>query len=640
MPTLTTHADIGRLERGRLLLLLLGVLPLLAYVMIGAEATRHATLDWLDAELRDAARQAAAREAEELGRAAQLLDTIAETPLAAETLCAALRPRLAGGPADVAALAVHFADAQPACAAAVQPGRAIGSQHVRAALAANGAVALSADPGVGLVVSRSLLVADGAAAVLALALAPSHLPPLALPLRRDHVSRLLVDPADGVVLAAQPADAGAGEPTREAGGTLDVPRALAALRAGIPDGVTIARDAAGIRRLTGHAELVFPAGIAGRAALLVELPYDELLAEADARRRDQRLAALAMVLMGIALAGMLTRSLFLPPGGPQASERALAALRPAGAWLRHQADMAAVTNAACEMFLRLDADLRVLYASPATRQVLGYAPTEVEDADLAAEPGWEPCQAQLDALRRGEATVAPIRILARRRDDTRVQLQVRASRLGDGGFMLACRDIGVEQALEARLGEAQARLAALALLDAQSGLANRRRFDDALEEEVRRARRAQEPVSLVLVHLADWSGYGARHGEAVADDAVQRVARILSAMLRWPGDLAARLEEDVFAVLLPTSDRIGVQRMAERLQDSLATAWSETPDAALSSRIGACSVLPLADGDGPEMVLDLARQALGEADGDQRGVVLLNPAAPDMPAAQREFLAS
>lgn len=634
MPTLTKlfEAPPARVLRSRLLLLLVGVLPLLAYVMIGAEATRHATLDWLDSELRDAARQAAAREAEELGRSARLLDALAEAPLAAEALCAALRPRLPGGPGEITALAVHFADARPACAFAVQQGHAIGSQHVRAALAADGAVTLSADAGAGLVVSRSVRVADGPDAVLALALSPNHLPPLALPLRRDQVVRLLVDPADGLVLVAQ-----SGEAVRDAGGVLHVPRVLAALRAGIADGVVVARDASGARRLTGYAELTFPlapgaaAGIAGRAALLVELPYDELLAEADARRRGQWLAALAMVLMGAGLAGMLAhRSLFSPAplaGSPQSRDQALATL---------------VTEATGEMFLRLDVGLRVLYASPATRRVLGYAPAEMEDADLAAEPGWEPCHAQLDALRQGAVTVVACRILARRRDDTEARLEVRASRLGDGGFMLACRDVGAEHALQVRLDDAQARLATLALTDAQSGLANRRRFDDALDEEVRRARRAQEPVSLVLVHLADWRGYGVQQGEAGADEAIRRVARILSATLRRPGDLAARLDDDMFAVLLPTSDRIGVQRIAERLRDSIAAAWTEAPDAALSSRIGACSVLPLSDNDGPAMVLALARRALHEAAEGGNGMALLAAVAPAMPPAmaQREILAS
>ena len=657
MPSLTTLSDIPpRLQhdaglvallRSRLMLLVLvAALPLLTFVLVDTAVTHHARLDWLESELRDAARQAAAREADELGRAARLLDAMATAPMAADALCAALRPRLAGGPGAVVALSAHFADARPACAVALQDGRVIDSQHVRTALAAEGAVTLSADPGAGLVLARRLIVSGGADAVLALALSPVHLPPLSLPLRRDQARRLLVDPADGMVLATQ-----SDEAARESRDTLNAPRVLAALRAGITDGVVVARDATGTRRLTGYAELALPAAISGRAALLIELPYDELLAEADARRLDQWLAAFAMVLMGAVVAAVLSnRSLVEPvrrslsplPGSPQARDQALATLRPAGAWLRQQGDLAAVTEAAGEMFLRLDAAFRVLYASPATRRILGYAPSEVVDADLAAEPGWAPCQAQLEALRRGAEAARPIRILARRRDDAEVRLEVRASKLGDGGFMLACRDVGAEHGLETRLSEALARLTTLGLTDAQSGLANARRFDDALDEEVRRGRRAQEPVSLVLVRLADWRSYATRQGSAGAEAAVLRVARILSASLRRPGDLAARLEGDVFAVLLPTSDRIGVQRIAERLQESLSAEWRDAPDAAVTALIGACCVLPLAETDGPQTLLDLAHQALREAAQPGRGLALVVPpiaAAPPVLAAQRESLA-
>ncbi len=647
--------------RGRMLLMLvLATLPLLAFVTIGTLATYHARLDWLDTELRDAARQAAAREAEELGRAAALLDAVAATPMPAASLCAALRDRLPGGPAHVTAIAVHLTDVRPACAEAIQDTSVINSLHVRAALSAEGAVILAADPAAGLVLSRSLPVADGTHAVLALALAPAHPPPLTVPLRRDHAVRLLVDPADGAVLASQTGPASqTSQAARGEAATLQLPRVLADLRDGIADGVVVSRDAGGARRLTGYAELPLPAALTGpdgtsRAALLVELSYEELLAEAQGLWRDQWLAAIALMMVGVVVASMLAnrhvlqplRRVLAPvPGSPQARDLALASLRPAGAWLRQQADMAAVTEAAGELFLRLDAGFRVHYASPATRRVLGYAPSEVVDADLAAEPGWEACQSQLEALRRGEAAAPPSRILAHRRDDAVVPLEVRATRLGDGGFMLVCRDISAEHGLQTQLDVAQGLLPAMSLKDPQSGLANRQRFDAMLGEENRRARRSQEPMSLLLVQLADWPAYAARRGAEETGDAVRRVARILSAVLHRPGDLAARLDDDLFAVLLPTSDRIGAQRIAERLQGALVAEWGETPQAALATAIGACSVLPLSDSDGPEAILDLAWQALREA--EQGGgntllaaVVVPEPVAAPMAMAGREFQAS
>jgi len=611
--------------RGRLLLVLVvGLLPLLGYLLVAAEATRHATLDWLETELHDAARQAAAREADELGRAAALLDAMAGVPVPAEGiagLCAALRPRLAGGPPGIIGLAVHTADGRPACNAptssldgdgsgAVPSDAAIGSAHVRGARAAPEMVTMTAGP-TGLVLARGF-GASAEGAVLALVLSPAHLPPLSLPLRRDHAIRLLVDPADGTVLAVQPGQAAPADAVLRAGAPLQMPRLLAALRSGNEAGVIVARDLDGTRRLIGHAALPSTnqhdafSRFAGRAVLLMELPYDVLLDEADARRRDQWLAALAMALLGTAAAWVLAQRRLVAPisallaVGSRAlrlpgQAQSMAALRPAGEWLRQQGDLAAVAAAAGEMFLRLDGGLRVLYASPSTRTVLGYAPSEVIDADLAAEPGWEACREQVAQLRRGEVPEAPCRIVSRRRDDGEVRLEVRASRLADGGFMLVARDIGAEHALHEQLAGAQAQLAALGATDVESGLANLRRFENALAEEIRRARRAQEPLALVLVRLAN----------ATDAEAARRVGHILLATLRRPGELAARLETNLFAVLLPTTDRIGAQRLAERLHESVTqeqAAWT-----------GACSVLPLTESDGPEAVLALSYAALRDA---------------------------
>jgi GGDEF domain-containing protein len=89
---------------------------------------------------------------------------------------------------------------------------------------------------------------------------------------------------------------------------------------------------------------------------------------------------------------------------------------------------------------------------------------------------------------------------------------------------------------------------------------------------------------------------------------------VLAAALRRPGDMAARLEEGLFALLLPITDRIGAQRVAERLHEALATGWSDGVAAAPGAfRIGACSVLPLGEDQHQQAILDLAHAALAEA---------------------------
>lgn len=626
------QAGTGTLKARLLAVLVAALLPLAAYLAVAAEATRHAALDWLATELRDAAQQAATHEAAQLARAGRaMLAADALQGAAPAALCDAVRPLLEAGGVPATLVAVHRADASLACSSLPRPEAA---SHVRAALAAGGKLAMAAEPGGGLLLSRAMAGAGGAV-VLTVALDPGHLPPLGLPLRRDHAGRLVVDPDDGMVLASQPGHA------LSAGQGLALPPVLVALRAGL-NGVAVARDAGGGRRLVGHAPLPLEStGVpfAGRAAMLIDLAYDPLLAEADARRRDQWLAAGSLAVLGVLLAWLLAqrwlvrpvRAMLSPGANGQAvaadasyEARALLALRPATNWLRQQGDLAAVADAAGEMFLRLDADLRVTYASPATRAVIGYGPGEVVEAALANEPGWEPCLAQIAALRGGEMAPAPCRFLARRRDESEVMLEVRARRLGDGGFLLACRDVGTEVALQRELEEARQRLAALALSDPQTGLANRHRFDEALGQELGRARRAQEPISLVLLRLEDWRDCAAKLGAEQAEVALRQIGRLLTGVLRRPGDFAARLDEGLFGVLLPTTDRIGAQRVAERLREAVTEAWSQLSYAGLAARIGAGSVLPVDGNDMPEGLVELAARALQE-ESAAHGTALLTP---------------
>ena len=668
LPAQFREVGSARRVRSRLLLVLLaGIVPLLAYVIVSAEVTRHARLDWLQAELHDAARQAAAQEAQTLAQVATLLHVLADTkppPGGPAMLCAAAQAVLGRGAGDVTGVAVHGADARPACSTGVEGAAVeVGAAHVRAAMAAWPATVLAGDARAGLVMARAVTGSGGGSpfAVLALVLAPSHLPELTLPLRREHVTRMLIDPDDGTLLAMQLAGG------MQGGDHVDAPRLLAAMRANAAGGVVLLRDAAGGQRLYGYAELAgdgtaalpddtagtlpmlevpahYLAGrIAGRAALVIGVPYDALLAQADASRHERWMIALVVAAIGVLASWLLAdRVVVRPtlallarrPGRALSADEALESLRPAAPWLRQHADLAVVAEVSREMVLRLDSGLRILYASPATHSLLGYRPTELIDADLATEPGWEACRTQMEELRQGIAARAPCRIMARRRDDMEACLDVRITRMADGGYVLACRDAGAEQGLERQLAEAQQRLATLALSDLQTGLANRRRFDAALDDEFRRARRAQEPMALVLVGLDEAAGSGEAAGSVETagqdDEKLRRVARILEGALRRPGDLAARIDETVFAVMLPCTDRIGVQRVVDRLRQNLADECALVPPGEMvMPSIGACSVLPLGKDDNAPALLNMAHAALCTAQAAGGNRVSLHTPRPE-----------
>ena len=85
------------------------------------------------------------------------------------------------------------------------------------------------------------------------------------------------------------------------------------------------------------------------------------------------------------------------------------------------------------------------------------------------------------------------------------------------------------------------------------------------------------------------------------------MGRILSGMLRRTGDLAARLDGDLFAVLLPTTDRIGVERVVDRLAATAAAEWDGDSGAVT---IGMCSLVPQSEEDNAEAMMAFANAAL------------------------------
>jgi diguanylate cyclase (GGDEF)-like protein len=120
------------------------------------------------------------------------------------------------------------------------------------------------------------------------------------------------------------------------------------------------------------------------------------------------------------------------------------------------------------------------------------------------------------------------------------------------------------------------------IVDADTGLADERYFDRALEGRVAAARRNLWPITVVLIEV----GLPHRLGEPSAPpvEAIAAFAALLRRTLR-EADLACRIGPTRFALLLEdTSDEGGVWA-AERVQISLAKSQEALPGRALPSRM-------------------------------------------------------
>ncbi|MEO6324306.1 MAG: diguanylate cyclase [Thermoanaerobaculia bacterium] len=171
------------------------------------------------------------------------------------------------------------------------------------------------------------------------------------------------------------------------------------------------------------------------------------------------------------------------------------------------------------------------------------------------------------------------------------------------------------------LKEARDRLEELALVDGLTGVANRRRFEECLESEWRRAQRNRHWLSLALLDIDHFKGFNDRYGHAQGDECLRAVAQALATVCRRPSDLFARYGGEEFALVLPETAAegaqaallLGIGRVAE-----LAIAHdSSSCDAKVSVSLGAVSLIP-AEGDDPKACLERVDRLLYDAKRDGR----------------------
>ncbi len=112
------------------------------------------------------------------------------------------------------------------------------------------------------------------------------------------------------------------------------------------------------------------------------------------------------------------------------------------------------------------------------------------------------------------------------------------------------------------------RLTDMAQTDSLTGLANRRYLIDQLEREFARARRYHRPLSMVYLDLDSFKALNDRYGHLFGDEVLHGAARSLKAVLRST-DLLARIGGDEFAVLLPETNLIGAENVAQKLRKAI-----------------------------------------------------------------------
>ena len=153
----------------------------------------------------------------------------------------------------------------------------------------------------------------------------------------------------------------------------------------------------------------------------------------------------------------------------------------------------------------------------------------------------------------------------------------------------------------------------ISMIDGLTGIANRRRFDEALEREWRRCHRSGGPLSLILVDVDFFKNYNDHYGHLAGDECLKKVALAMADQSRRGSDLVARFGGEEFACLLPDIGAEAALAMADRLREAVSNlriihAKSVAADHVTIS-LGVATLVP--DGDDlPNRLIDQADRGL------------------------------
>ena len=144
--------------------------------------------------------------------------------------------------------------------------------------------------------------------------------------------------------------------------------------------------------------------------------------------------------------------------------------------------------------------------------------------------------------------------------------------------------------------------------DDLTGLFNRRRIAELIEQEIKRASRYGTTFSVILMDIDHFKVVNDRFGHLAGDEVLVKIANIIRSKVRTT-DVVGRWGGEEFLIILPETDIAGSCALAENIRTRL-----ESADlGAIGHRTGSFGVTSYADGDDLEAIIARADVALYSA---------------------------
>jgi len=120
-----------------------------------------------------------------------------------------------------------------------------------------------------------------------------------------------------------------------------------------------------------------------------------------------------------------------------------------------------------------------------------------------------------------------------------------------------------------KLKKANKKLENVSYTDVLTGLHNRRYFNHIYERELKRAKRANNYITFMMIDVDYFKQYNDTYGHIEGDFALKSVAKVLKDTLKRPSDYVFRLGGEEFGVLLSETDESNSAKLARDICDAI-----------------------------------------------------------------------
>ena len=151
--------------------------------------------------------------------------------------------------------------------------------------------------------------------------------------------------------------------------------------------------------------------------------------------------------------------------------------------------------------------------------------------------------------------------------------------------------------------------------DALTALANRRGFDESLQDIWQQSIRSNQPIGLLIIDVDFFKNYNDYYGHPQGDVALKKLGELFRKVASRSTDLCARIGGEEFALLMPATELEGCQQVANAIMEELKQAripHRNSKNGFMTVSIGLNVAQPLRDSKTNTFVME-ADQALYEA---------------------------